>query len=279
MLALPQDVMERVLRESLQRRFGVVVELGIELVSFEQSSEHVVAHLKKHTKEQSVPTEETVYVQYLVGTDGARSVVRKGLGLEFAGETRSKDCWIYGDVELTGLPEDVCRITPSACTPHSHAANRLGRCLETCRPRCECQSSAYKKRLAHGGYIHRILFRPPVKSVPNRWAVLAAGPDNENPDQIGSDHAVFEQYVREVTHRDDIKISRYHYLTAHRYAASATCTGTGLTRTVTSPNIRMCHTFGKGGRVFIAGDAAHTHPATGGQGLNSSVQDSVCVLS
>jgi 2-polyprenyl-6-methoxyphenol hydroxylase-like FAD-dependent oxidoreductase len=117
MLALPQDVMERVLRESLQRRFGVVVELGIELVSFEQSSEHVVAHLKKHTKEQSTPTEETVYAQYLVGTDGARSVVRKGLGLEFSGETRSKDCWIYGDVELTGLPEDVCRITHSTCTP------------------------------------------------------------------------------------------------------------------------------------------------------------------
>lgn len=27
------------------------------------------------------------------------------------------------------------------------------------------------------------------------------------------------------------------------------------------------------GRVFIAGDAAHVHPATGGRGLNAGVQD------
>lgn len=34
----------------------------------------------------------------------------------------------------------------------------------------------------------------------------------------------------------------------------------------------------KVGRVFIVGDAAHVHPPTGGQGLNSSVQDSVSLI-
>ncbi|KDQ12569.1 hypothetical protein BOTBODRAFT_56631 [Botryobasidium botryosum FD-172 SS1] len=38
------------------------------------------------------------------------------------------------------------------------------------------------------------------------------------------------------------------------------------------PNIRMAESFSVG-RVFIAGDAAHVHSFTGGQGLNSSIQD------
>ncbi|KIJ13213.1 hypothetical protein PAXINDRAFT_81599, partial [Paxillus involutus ATCC 200175] len=38
------------------------------------------------------------------------------------------------------------------------------------------------------------------------------------------------------------------------------------------PNVRMVNEFGVG-RVFVAGDAAHVHSPTGGQGMNSSIQD------
>ncbi|KAL1736127.1 FAD binding domain-containing protein [Schizophyllum commune] len=38
------------------------------------------------------------------------------------------------------------------------------------------------------------------------------------------------------------------------------------------PNIRMVDRFGEG-RVFVAGDAAHTHSPAGGQGMNSGIQD------
>ncbi|KAG1743424.1 FAD binding domain-containing protein [Suillus lakei] len=38
-------------------------------------------------------------------------------------------------------------------------------------------------------------------------------------------------------------------------------------------NVRMVDKFSEG-RIFLAGDAAHIHSPTGGQGLNSSVQDS-----
>lgn len=68
---LGQAKAEQVLREHLAT-YGCHVERGTELCSFEQNTEHVVAHLVKRDGDEEIA--ETVICSWLVGTDGARGL-------------------------------------------------------------------------------------------------------------------------------------------------------------------------------------------------------------
>ncbi|GAA2712619.1 FAD-dependent monooxygenase [Micromonospora olivasterospora] len=95
-LLVPQWRVEQILRERLAD-FGVAVELGAELRRFSQHADGVTATVG----------EAQIRARYLVGCDGGRSTVRKGLGLSLRGHTPDVQLMAVGDVEVDGLGRDA----------------------------------------------------------------------------------------------------------------------------------------------------------------------------
>lgn len=94
-MLVPQWRTEAILAGAAAER-GVAVERGVELQSLAQDDDTVVATLR-HADGSS----EEVRVSYLVGADGARSAVRRSLGVAFEGYAEP-DVFILGDVRITG---------------------------------------------------------------------------------------------------------------------------------------------------------------------------------
>ncbi|TFK47960.1 monooxygenase [Heliocybe sulcata] len=211
-IMLGQDHLESILRDHLARR-GCHVEMATELLDFEQDSEKVVARIQK--KADGNDLVETVNVKFLVGTDGAKGIVRKQLGLKFLGETRDDTHILIGDIQIHGLDND-----------HWHM---------------------WKNEKDE-----QVLLRP-TERFDNVFTLMCGGDIDHA--KMASDPKALIQWIKSVIQRDDLKFGgSFTWLSDFR------------------PNIRMVDTFGKG-RVFVAGDAAHVHSPTGGQGMNSSIQD------
>ncbi|KAG1856177.1 FAD binding domain-containing protein [Suillus tomentosus] len=94
-----QQLLDVILRRHLEK-FSCSVEMGTELRSFEQCDEGVTAILAKNG------ISETFDTKWIIGADGAKSVVRKQLGLTFLGETRDDVRIVTGDIRLTGVGLD-----------------------------------------------------------------------------------------------------------------------------------------------------------------------------
>ncbi|EED83885.1 hypothetical monooxygenase [Postia placenta Mad-698-R] len=210
-LMLGQSKAEQVLREHLAA-YGCHVERGTELCSFEQNTEHVVAHLVKRDDDQEVA--ETVVCRWLVGTDGARSIVRKQLDLSFLGEGLSGK-GVFGEIVIKNLTRD-----------YWHCWGSFGSNMVILRPTEDDEIYTF---------------------------IVAGDVDVE---KAYEDYDTLVQILTKLTDRQDLDFGEIKWKSNY------------------SPNVRMVNKFSEG-RVFVAGDAAHVHSPTGGQGMNSSVQDTL----
>jgi 2-polyprenyl-6-methoxyphenol hydroxylase-like FAD-dependent oxidoreductase len=103
-LIIPQSETERLLEEQLTV-LGTAIERQVELKSFAADNGGITA-----TLQHADGREELVHASYLIGCDGAHSVVRHGLGVEFEGETLPSD-WVLADLLVDGpLPRNEITI-------------------------------------------------------------------------------------------------------------------------------------------------------------------------
>jgi 2-polyprenyl-6-methoxyphenol hydroxylase-like FAD-dependent oxidoreductase len=96
-MMIPQSETERLLEERLVE-LGVKIERSTEVTGISNGPDGTRTRLK-HADGQ----DEEVQTDWLVGCDGARSIVRHSLGATFDGETNESD-WMLGDVHMTGYP-------------------------------------------------------------------------------------------------------------------------------------------------------------------------------
>lgn len=113
-----QPDLERALRQRVEQYVEVRTRLGASLTSFHEEADGVVAALDLGQGRLA-----SVKARYLVGADGASSLVRQLIGQQFEGETYAED-WLIVDARSVSTPIDhvefLCdyrRPTPHMCAP------------------------------------------------------------------------------------------------------------------------------------------------------------------
>lgn len=210
------------------------VELGVDL-----RRRHVFQQLRQEDDAVTVQVEGPdggyeMHTNYLVGCDGAGSAVRKKIGVSFSGVT---DPSVISRAAHLAMPgSSISTETAELALP---SGDRIG---------------LYAwHRTERGAYV----------VVPNRPGVVMVSVIEWNGPPIADEIPVSIDEVRASLHRvlgQDLPLT------------SPTTPGTHLLRRRYAANTRIAASY-RHDRVFLAGDAAHVHPAVGAPGLNLGLQD------
>lgn len=106
-LGIPQTITDRLLEERAVE-LGARLRRGAEVADFEQDDDGVSVELVDGTRLRS---------RWLVGCDGGRSLVRRRLGIDFAGEAATTE-WLLGEVEVTAAAEEIAAISAEVRKTH-----------------------------------------------------------------------------------------------------------------------------------------------------------------
>ncbi|WP_371618936.1 FAD-dependent monooxygenase [Streptomyces sp. NBC_00454] len=238
--ALPQYETERLIEEYVAA-LGTVIERGTELLSFTQDERGVTARLRTASG-----AEEEVRTSYLVGCDGAHSTVRKGLGLTFEGGAFQEEFMLADVVADWDLPHEY-----SVRSTHFAADGSTDDAL-ICVP------------LPGEGRYRMSMMVPPelsAEAAPASGPAPARGPAGGD----GVAHGIAEGDGR-------VPELRHVQAVVDRLAPRPATVSTLRWSSVFRISHRIVDRYGEG-RVFVAGDAAHIHPPTGAQGMNTGIQD------
>lgn len=142
-----QPALERALRSKVGEHASITTLLGTEVLSVQQSADGVQAELLR-------PDGRRVQVraQYVVGADGASSLVRKAIGQDFVGETYAED-WLIVDALDVTKPIDHIEFLCDPRRPTPHMVAPGGRV----RWEFMLQAGETREQMEQDETIHRLL--------------------------------------------------------------------------------------------------------------------------
>ncbi|MDM0045626.1 FAD-binding monooxygenase [Variovorax dokdonensis] len=188
-------------------------------------ADHPVTVRLERTDSAHAGQVETVKARYVVGCDGARSAVRKSMGLQLVGDSANHAWGVMDVLAVTDLPDIRYK-----CAVQSEAGNLL------VIPR-------------EGGYLVRL------------YVELDKLDEDE---RVASRNISLDQLIgtaQKILHPFKLDVKEVPWWSVYEIGQ------------------RICDRYddgvdGQPPRVFIAGDACHTHSPKAGQGMNFSMQDS-----